>query len=216
MTAPAVSTGRRPRRRRYGDTGWLLDLDDNDEVHRWTAAIRTAAIPGVLDVVPGLTALLVVLDPGSTSSEAVASALDGIRPAQAGVTSGEHHLIEVRYDGDDLYDVARATGLSVEEVIGAHTATPWRVAFTGFAPGFAYLIGGDPRLVVPRRPEARVRVPAGAVAIAGEFSAVYPRTSPGGWQLLGHTDAVLWDLRADPPARLRPGDVVEFRRAGPA
>jgi KipI family sensor histidine kinase inhibitor len=99
--------------------------------------------------------------------------------------------------------------------VAAHTGTPWRVAFCGFAPGFSYLVGGDPRLRVPRRNEARVRVPAGAVAIAGEFSSVYPRVSPGGWQLLGHTDATLWDVDAEPPAVLLPGAVVEFRDVTP-
>jgi KipI family sensor histidine kinase inhibitor len=89
------------------------------------------------------------------------------------------------------------------------------VAFCGFAPGYSYLVGGDDRLRVPRRNESRVRVPAGAVAIAGEFSAIYPRPSPGGWQLLGHTDAVLWDVDAEPPAVLRPGDTVEFRDVTP-
>ena len=81
----------------------------------------------------------------------------------------------------------------------------------GFAPGFAYLTGGDPRLSVPRRDDPRTTVPAGAVGLAGEYSGVYPRPSPGGWQLLGHTDAVLWDAAADPPALLRPGAVVQFR-----
>ena len=121
-------------------------------------------------------------------------------------------MIEVRYDGEDLAR-GRPTspGSPSAEVVAAHTGTPWRVAFCGFAPGFSYLVGGDPRLRVPRRDEARVRVPAGAVAIAGEFSSIYPRVSPGGWQLLGHTDAVLWDAAADPPAVLRPGAVVEFR-----
>jgi KipI family sensor histidine kinase inhibitor len=97
------------------------------------------------------------------------------------------------YDGPDLKAVAALTGLSVAEVVAAHTATPWRVGFGGFAPGFAYLVGGDPRLEVPRRPEPRPSVPAGAVGLAGRYSGVYPRSSPGGWQLIGHTDAVLFD-----------------------
>ncbi|HNP11666.1 MAG TPA: carboxyltransferase domain-containing protein, partial [Mycobacterium sp.] len=90
-------------------------------------------------------------------------------------------------------------------------ATPWRVGFGGFAPGFAYLVGGDPRLAVPRRAEPRTRVPAGSVGLAGEFSGVYPRESPGGWQLIGRTDAVLWDIDRTPPALLRPGMWVRFR-----
>jgi KipI family sensor histidine kinase inhibitor len=200
-----------PVLRRCGDTGWLLDLDDNAVVHRWAEAVRGAGLAGVLDVVPGLTTLLVTLDPELTTSDTVRAALSELRPAEEAAYDGERHVIDVRYDGEDLDEVARLTGLSADEVVAAHTGTPWRVAFCGFAPGFSYLVGGDPRLAVPRRDESRVRVPAGAVAIAGEFSAVYPRQSPGGWQLLGHSDAVLWDVDADPPALLRPGDVVEFR-----
>ena len=122
--------------------------------------------------------------------------------------------IAVSYDGPDLDEVARLTGLTAAEVIAAHTATPWRVAFGGFAPGFAYLTGGDPRLRVPRRGVPRTSVPAGAVALAGEFSAVYPQSSPGGWQLIGRTDTVMFDPARDPAALLRPGDRVRFVQAG--
>jgi KipI family sensor histidine kinase inhibitor len=204
-------SGGPPVVRRCGDTGWLLDLDDNRVVHQWAAAVREAALVGVREVVPGLTTLLVTLDPDLTTAAAVRSALADLRPSDDKTGAGERHRIDVRYDGEDLDEVARLTGLTTSEVVDAHTGTPWRVAFCGFAPGFSYLVGGDPRLQVPRRDESRVRVPAGAVAIAGEFASVYPRPSPGGWQLLGHTDAVLWDVAADPPAVLRPGDVVEFR-----
>lgn len=122
--------------------------------------------------------------------------------------------IAVTYDGEDLDDIASITGLTPEEIVEAHTGTPWTVAFFGFAPGFAYLAGGDPRLRVPRRDEPRTSVPRGALGLAGEFSAVYPRSSPGGWQLLGHTDELMWDLEADPPSRLQPGDRVRFVVAG--
>jgi KipI family sensor histidine kinase inhibitor len=147
-----------------------------------------------------------------TSQSALATLREDLRPddARRADTPG-HHVIDVLYDGEDIDDVGRLTGLTPAEVVEAHTGRPWRVAFCGFAPGFSYLVGGDPRLQVPRRDESRVRVPAGAVAIAGEFSSVYPRVSPGGWQLLGHTDATLWDTHAQPPAVLLPGDVVEFR-----
>jgi KipI family sensor histidine kinase inhibitor len=118
--------------------------------------------------------------------------------------------IPVVYDGPDLDEVARLTGLAEDEVVAAHTGTPWRIAFGGFAPGFAYLVDGDPRLHVPRRAEPRTSVPAGAVGLAGEFSGVYPRPSPGGWQLLGRTDAPLWDVDRDPPALLQPGGWVRF------
>jgi KipI family sensor histidine kinase inhibitor len=200
-----------PALRRCGEHAWLLDLDDNRVVHRWAAAIRAAELAGVREVVPGLTTLLVTFDPDLTNAPAMRDALETVEPGADETVDAEHHVIDVRYDGEDLNDVAKLTGLTVADVIAAHTASVWTVAFCGFAPGFSYLVGGDPRLYVPRRNEARVRVPAGAVAIAGAFSAVYPRVSPGGWQLLGHTDAVLWDADVDPPAVLRPGAMVRFR-----
>jgi KipI family sensor histidine kinase inhibitor len=101
--------------------------------------------------------------------------------------------------------------MSVAEVIDAHTGTPWRVGFGGFAPGFAYLVDGDSRLSVPRRTQPRTRVPAGSVGLAGEFSGIYPRESPGGWQLIGRTEAVLWDVERTHPALLIPGMWVTFR-----
>lgn len=127
-------------------------------------------------------------------------------------------VVEVDYSGPDLQAVADLTGLTTEEVVAAHTATPWRVAFAGFAPGFAYLVGGDPRLRVPRRDSPRVTVPAGSVALAEEFSGIYPRQSPGGWQILGRTGLTLWDLDREPPALLTPGREVRFvaSRSDPA
>jgi KipI family sensor histidine kinase inhibitor len=103
--------------------------------------------------------------------------------------------------------------LTTAQVIEAHTANPWNVGFCGFAPGFAYLVGGDPRLAVPRRSEPRPAVPAGAVGLAGEFTGIYPRRSPGGWQLIGRTDAALWDIDRPAPALLTPGTWVQFRAA---
>ena len=95
-------------------------------------------------------------------------------------------------------------------MVAAHTAATWIVAFCGFAPGFGYLVGDDPRLRVPRRAESRTRVPAGSVALADGFTGIYPRSSPGGWQLLGRTDVAVWNLDRDPPGLLRPGTRVKF------
>ncbi|WP_034806245.1 5-oxoprolinase subunit B/C family protein [Intrasporangium oryzae] len=129
---------------------------------------------------------------------------------------GEVVEIPVHYDGPDLDEVAAHTGLTTREVVEAHTGSTWRVGFGGFAPGFAYLFGGHPALHVPRRTDPRTRVPAGSVALAGEFSGVYPHPSPGGWQLIGTTDLAVWDVRRDPPALLVPGAVVRFvERARP-
>jgi len=118
--------------------------------------------------------------------------------------------IPVVYDGDDLDDVARATGLEPSDVIARHSGSSFRVDFCGFAPGFGYLRGLDPRLHLPRRATPRTRVPAGSVAIAAEFTAVYPRPSPGGWHLLGSTDRVMFDPDRSPPALFEPGVHVRF------
>jgi KipI family sensor histidine kinase inhibitor len=174
---------------------------------------------GLLDAVPGARTVLLVADaadrlPSLTEAvrraEAAGLGADpsaGRRPEGSGLPLVE---VPVVYDGPDLESVAELTGLTPTEVVRAHTGRDWTVGFGGFAPGFAYLAGGDPRLHVPRRPEPRPRVPAGAVGLAGEFSGIYPRESPGGWQLLGRTDLVLWDLGSDPPALLRPGMRVRF------
>lgn len=131
-------------------------------------------------------------------------------PAALSTPDGDVLVVPVRYDGPDLEEVSRLTGLGEDEVVLAHTGVVWTVAFIGFAPGFAYLAGGDPRLQVPRRRTPRTSVPAGAVGLAGEWSGIYPRPSPGGWQLLGRTELVLWDVERDPPALLTPGTRVRF------
>lgn len=215
MTAGPAETAPAMVLRRCGDTAYLLDLPDNGSVHRWATAVWQAAIPGVIEVVPGLTTLLVQIDPEATNLPVLQRALHGVRPVEEGASSRGEHVIEVIYDGEDLDAVCSLTGLDREAVVVAHTGRVWQVAFCGFAPGFAYLVGGDPRLEVPRRDESRVRVPAGAVALAGPFSSVYPRVSPGGWQLIGHTDAELWNLALEPPAVLSPGMTVRFVDAQP-
>ncbi len=203
----------------YGDQALMLECDSTADVLAWTAALRAAALPGVVDIVPASRTVLVKLNgqryQGVTRQRlrklrvtAAAEAAEG-----AAVDQRDEVVIDVIYDGPDLAEVADRTGLSTAQVINAHTATPWRVGFSGFAPGFAYLIDGDPRLHVPRRSEPRTAVPAGSVALAGEFSAIYPRQSPGGWQIIGHTDAVLWDIDRPDPALLTQGMWVRFQAA---
>ncbi len=200
--------------RDYGDRALLLECGSTDEVLSASAAIREARLTGVLDIVPAARTVLVTLaepaQQAATRQRLAGLTIDpsaGAAPPDDGVDL----VIDVVYDGADLADVANHTGLTVSAVIEAHVGTPWRVGFGGFAPGFAYLVGGDPRLAVPRRSEPRTKVPAGSVGLAGEFSGVYPRESPGGWQLIGHTDAVLWDNGRIPPALLTPGMWVRFR-----
>ncbi|MBD5829564.1 allophanate hydrolase subunit 1 [Janibacter melonis] len=205
-----------------GESAWLVETDDIDAVLALDAALAPLADAGdgvwaeVDDLVPAARTLLVVarrttnLADLATQIRAAATRADRSGPAQ---TAGDVE-IPVRYDGPDLAEVAERTGLSPAEVVAAHTGTPWRVGFGGFAPGFAYLVGGDPRLEVSRRSEPRTKVPVGAVGLAGEFSGIYPRESPGGWQLIGSTDVVLWDADRDPPALLAPGTTVRFTEVG--
>jgi KipI family sensor histidine kinase inhibitor len=204
----------------YGDRALLLQFDSTAAVLAWTEALRAARLPGVDDIVPGSRTVLVKLD-GPRYQAPTRQRLAKLRVDRGAVAESASPqdraadvVIEVVYDGADLDEVARLTGLDADEVVAAHTGTLWRVGFGGFAPGFAYLVGGDERLQVPRRAEPRTKVPAGAVGLAGEFSGVYPRESPGGWQLIGHTDAVLWDVDRENPALLTPGAWVEFRVAG--
>lgn len=197
----------------YGDRALMVQCGSTAEVLAWADALHAAAIPGVVDVVPAARTVLVKLD-GPRYQGAIRQRLRKMRVDAAPGAAAERRadvVIDVVYDGPDLAEVADRTGLTIAAVIDAHTATPWRVGFSGFAPGFAYLVDGDPRLRVPRRPEPRTSVPAGSVGLAGEFSAVYPRQSPGGWQLIGHTDAVLWDLQRPNPALLAQGMWVQFR-----
>jgi KipI family sensor histidine kinase inhibitor len=206
--------------RDYGDQALLLEFDSTAEVLAWADALREAELLGVLDIVPASRTVLLKLA-GPRYQAPTRQRLGKLRVtaeslAAATAPAGGRADVEIGvvYDGADLEEVARLTGLTAEQVIAAHTGTPWRVGFGGFAPGFAYLIGGDERLNVPRQSEPRTKVPAGSVALAGEFSAIYPRESPGGWQLIGRvaddTDA-LWDIDRNPPALLQPGMWVQFK-----
>ena len=207
MTPPTVLA--------YGDRALLVELGRTERVVAWVDALRRAGVPGVADLVPAAATVLVVADDG-VDVRVLREALVAVVPEATGAlpSGGDVVEIPVRYDGPDLADVARLTGLSEGEVVAAHSGALWRVAFGGFAPGFAYLVGDDDRLHVPRRDSSRTAVPAGSVGLAGDYSGVYPRESPGGWQLIGTTDVPMWDLDRDPPALLRPGAAVRFVRAG--
>ncbi|MCG7607914.1 MULTISPECIES: 5-oxoprolinase subunit B family protein [Mycobacterium] len=203
--------------RDYGDQALLLEFDSTADVLAWTATLTAAKLLGVLDIVPASRTILIKLaDPRYQAPTRQRLSKLRLQPGSAPVrpTGQPDVTIDVVYDGADLDDVAALTGLTPAQVIAAHTGTPWQVGFMGFAPGFAYLVGGDGRLHVPRRAEPRTSVPAGAVALAGEFSGIYPRQSPGGWQLIGRTDAVLFDVHRDEPALLTPGTWVQFRAIG--
>ncbi|GAA2364041.1 allophanate hydrolase subunit 1 [Saccharopolyspora halophila] len=189
------------------DSGLLVELDDLAAVLALHAALSEAPPEGVVDLVPAARTLLLQLDPRA-DARAVEAAVRETRPATNVHSDDELLRVPVVYDGADLPEVSRLTGLTEREVIDRHTSAVWTVAFGGFAPGFGYLTGGD--LEVPRRSESRTKVPAGAVGLAGEFSGIYPRESPGGWQLIGRTDLEIWRVDRDPPALLRPGVRVRF------
>ena len=195
---------------RAGDTALLVELGDLDEVLSLYAQLDEDLPEGVIDLVPAAATLLVTIDPRATDVERISRQVSGITiGSHERATTGEVE-IPVVYDGEDLAEVGRITGLGERGVIEAHTGTPWTVAFCGFAPGFGYMVGGDERLRVPRRDNPRTRVPAGSVAIAGEFASVYPRESPGGWQLIGRTNLEVWDIGREPPALLVPGTTVRY------
>lgn len=205
-----------PAVREYGNHALLLEFDSTADVLAWTGHLREADLPGIVDIVPASRTILLKLA-GPRYQPGARQRLSKLRPAPVATepVSGRVDVtIDVVYDGADLHEVAALTGLTPAGVIAAHIGTPWRVGFGGFAPGFAYLVDGDPRLQVPRRAEPRTSVPPGAVALAGEFSGIYPRQSPGGWQLIGHTDAVLFDVDREKPALLTPGTRVQFRAIG--
>jgi KipI family sensor histidine kinase inhibitor len=193
-----------------GSTGLLVELDGLDDVLGLYAALSDAPPEGVVDVVPAARTVLLVTDPRRTTLAAVADAVRRTPPRPGGQTAGDTVELPVHYDGADLDDLARLLELTTEEVVARHTGAEWTVAFCGFAPGFGYLTQPGTAWDVPRRATPRTKVPPGSVALAGEFSGVYPRESPGGWQLIGRTDVAVFDLSRDPAALLRPGTRVRF------
>lgn len=192
-----------------GSAALLVELDDLDEVLGLYAALVEAPPAGVIDLVPAGRTVLVVAA-ASADLSTVERAVRATTAREGGRESGAPVEVPVRYDGADLADVAAALECDVDEVVRRHTQEEWTVAFCGFAPGFGYLSGSRFDWDVPRRPSPRTSVPTGSVALAGEFSGVYPRSSPGGWQLVGSTDLAVFDLHRDPPALLRPGTPVRF------
>lgn len=204
------------RLRPSGTAALLVELDDLDEVLAYHAALAADLPEGVLDVVPAARTVLLVLDPDLLDLERAAELARGVEPRPGAVGEGELLELPVVYDGEDLDEVASLLSCSVEEVVRRHTEQEWTVAFCGFAPGFGYLTSAGGDWDVPRRADPRTRVPAGSVALAGEFSGVYPRESPGGWQLIGRTTATVFDLEREPAALLRPHTRVRFVQEGGA
>ena len=196
---------------RMGRSALLLEVDSDEEVaglHR--ELLRRQGLDqlgGVVEIVPA--ARTVLLD-GLARPELVAAQFEGWQVVAGAVADGPVVEVPTVYDGADLAEVAAHWDVPVGEVARRHAACSYRVAFCGFAPGFAYLTGLPEHLAVPRRPTPRTRVPAGSVALAGRYTGVYPGASPGGWQLLGRTGLPLWDPVREPAALLAPGTRVRF------
>jgi KipI family sensor histidine kinase inhibitor len=211
--------GSRPRWRWSGDGALLREIAQDDIAARNARAralyqrLAERRFDEVEDVVPGAASVLVLLRPGAEPSAALLEALDRDLSDARTPPEARRHEIGVCYGGSagpDLAELARLRGMTEREVVELHCSPTYTVGFLGFAPGFAYLIGLPAALETPRLATPRTRVPAGSVAIGGSFTAVYPRSTPGGWRLLGLTDLALFDVSAPSPARLAPGDQVKF------
>lgn len=193
-----------------GEDALLVEVSSDDEAQALHAELLRRRAEGSLsarEIVPAARTVLLdgLDDPARLAAELTATELPPTPPRARAVVE-----IPVRYDGPDLGDVAAHWGVPESEVAGIHAETEFRVAFCGFAPGFGYLTGLPPRYDVPRRATPRTAVPAGSLALAGPYTGVYPRSSPGGWQLIGTTDIVLWDHARVPAALLSPGTRVRF------
>ncbi|MFC8934154.1 5-oxoprolinase subunit PxpB [Rhodococcus sp. NPDC057135] len=197
-----------------GESAVLVEYDELPNVLGNFRALDASRIPGVIDLIPAARTILIEYDNTITGHNLVEKWVRGAAPIELTADEiGSAVEIPVSYDGADLAEVGKLTGLGVDGVIDAHTSATWTVAFIGFTPGFAYLTSTETRLEVPRRSDPRRQVPAGAVGLAGPFSGVYPRSSPGGWQLIGTTELSVWDAERRPPALLLPGTTVTFVRA---
>ncbi len=206
-----TSTANRVRSvRPVGTRAVLAELDGLQDVLALQDMLYKSPLPGQVDVLAAAETVMVVGE-SAAATRAIGLRLLELELIAPEVTDSGLVVIDTVYDGDDLADVAELTGLSVDGVVAAHTGQIWTVAFAGFAPGFGYMVGENEALTVPRRSSPRTAVPAGSVALGGQYSAVYPRRSPGGWQLIGRTGARMWDLDRAQPALVRPGDRVQYR-----
>lgn len=195
---------------RVGTDALLVEVADTAAAMRvYDEALRREVVAA--EVVPAARTVLFAGVPDPARLEAEVLGWEPETTASA-LPSGRGPLVEVPtvYDGPDLDSVARHWDVSTREVVRLHTSTEMVVAFCGFAPGFAYCTGLEAQRPVPRLDEPRTRVPAGSVGLADVFTGVYPSASPGGWQLIGRTELLLWDEGREQPATLAPGTRVRF------
>lgn len=192
---------------------WPARIDEhiNAEVLAVQQMLFDTDDPGIVECIPAYHSLLVEFDTSIVAKEKLEEQLlSMIASIAVKARKGKHWEIPVRYDGEDFKELCALKKLSPSEFIQLHSAPDYRVFFLGFLPGFLYLGGLDARLHTPRRAAPRTSVPKGAVAIGGQQTGIYPQNSPGGWQLIGHTDFEWFDKAADPPSRITAGDTIKF------
>lgn len=190
---------------------FMIELQSLEETMALTDVLRNMSRQlAIEEITPAARTVLVRFNPVITNANIIIDEIERLDISKADLKLGQLVTIPVHYNGEDLADVAEHLGVSIDEVIRRHTNNEYQVAFCGFAPGFAYMVAKNAQLNVPRRPSPRIRIPAGSVALAGEFSSVYPQASPGGWQLIGVTPTAVWDLHRTEPALLKPGYRVNF------
>ena len=200
----------------FGEGALLVELEQRIDPH---IAARAQAIADAWDrlghgpSIPAYAAVLLRFDPvalGPDAAERAAAEIMATTGAPPDLSTGRVIEVPTRYDGADLDEVARLSGLTPREVVEAHTSREHLAYFLGYMPGYAYCAGVDPRIVAPRHASPRTRVPAGSVAVVDGQTAIYPFASPGGWRLIGRTDLVLFDPAREEPALIRPGDRLRF------
>lgn len=202
----------------FGDRALLAQFDSlGDTMHAYHA-LGAEPTPGILELVPAASTILVRIEPATRSLRAteqwITSTLERAGTSHSTRAPETPEVrIPVRYDGPDLADAADILGISASELVSRHSLAEWQCAFIGFAPGFAYLTSEHANFDIPRLETSRTAVPEGSVALAGEFTGIYPRSSPGGWKLIGTTDMLLWDDTRAIPATVTPGMTVKFEVA---
>ncbi len=206
------------RRLPVGPRALLVELDDDRDVTATYQQLRRLAdagrLPPARDIVPAARTILIDgVDPDDWWQQFAAA--DPPESGAGQTLTGEIVTLSIRYDGDDLEEVARQWRCEAEDVVRRHQEAEFTVAFCGFAPGFAYCTSQPALPTVSRRDDPRPRVPAGSVGLAGPYCGLYPVAMPGGWQLIGSTDETMFDVAREPPALLQPGDRVRFRSLDP-
>ncbi|PHM33198.1 urea amidolyase family protein [Xenorhabdus innexi] len=189
----------------------LVELSDLPETLALFDSLNAESISGIEEIIPAARTVMIHFHPMKISVQQLVTEIQRRDLQKSSHVQGKQVEIPVHYNGEDLEEVADILGLSVQDVIQQHSESEYIVAFTGFAPGFAYMVSETLSWNIPRRKTPRTRIPAGAVALAGEFSGIYPQTSPGGWQLIGMTSERMWDLSRAEPALLQPGHRIRFR-----